>query len=169
MMRNMKKIISAFAATFLLSSLSWAQSRFTYDLSGSSGTRDSVSYSEIHLGLNYYASDWFNWRNSLFTQFGTNIKEVYGLDSTALFKYELYNSSKTLGFEVYAGPGLRFATEKSNAMFGTAGITLGLGGLRIGGGVQSLQYFEERKDKDGFVLSKNETQTFITLSGGGSF
>lgn len=146
-----------------------SDSRVTYDLSGSSGTRDGASFSEIHLGLNWFMSDWFNWRNSLFTQFGTNIKTVSGLDSEALFNYEAYTQNRALGVEFYAGPGVRLASEKSNAVFGKAGVTLGLGGLRIGGGVQALHYLEDRVDTNNNVLNKDEVQTFITLSGGGSF
>ncbi|UXR64566.1 hypothetical protein EZJ49_15965 [Bdellovibrio bacteriovorus] len=146
-----------------------AQSRFSYDLSGASGSRDGESFTEIHLGLNYFVTDWLNWRNSVFTQFGTDINTVYGLDTAGLFNYELYNSNRTLGIEFFAGPGLRFASENSNAAFGKAGVTFGLGGLRIGAGVQQFHYFEDRKDKNDNTLNKDETQYFITLSGGGSF
>ncbi|WP_413568541.1 hypothetical protein ACLWBD_13540 [Bdellovibrio sp. HCB117] len=165
----MKNSILLFVVCFFVSLSSFAQNRFTYDLSGSSGTRDGESYSEIHLGLNYYATNWLNWRNSLFTQFGTEIKTVYGLDSAALFNYDLYTQNRAFGVEFFAGPGLRVATEKSNAVFGKAGITFGLGGLRIGGGVQAFHYLEDRTDKNDFVLGKDEVQYFITLSGGGSF
>nr|BFD60576.1 hypothetical protein CKG001_26830 [Bdellovibrio sp. CKG001] len=163
----MKKWIAAVTIMFSLSAQ--AQSRFSYDLSGASGTRDNESFTEIHLGLNYFVKDWLNWRNSVFTQFGTDINTVYGLDTAALFNYEFYNHSRTLGVEFFAGPGLRFASENSNAAFGKAGITFGLGGLRIGGGVQHFLYFEGRTDKNDNTLNKDETQYFITLSGGGSF
>jgi hypothetical protein len=165
------KTFALFLSTLLFCSLTFAasssDSRVSYDVSGGSGTRDGETYSEIHLGLNWFVEDWLNWRNSLFTQFGTEVKTVYGLDSAALFKADAYNSGRTLGVEVYAGPGLRFATEKSNAVFGKAGITFALGGLRIGGGVQALHYVEDRTDKNENVLGKDETQYFITLSGGG--
>lgn len=163
----MKKWIAA--VTIMFSFLAQAQSRFSYDLSGASGTRDNESFTEIHLGLNYFVKDWLNWRNSVFTQFGTDINTVYGLDTAALFNYEFYNHGRTLGVEFFAGPGLRFASENSNAAFGKAGITFGLGGLRIGGGVQHFLYFEDRTDKNDNTLNKDETQYFITLSGGGSF
>lgn len=146
-----------------------AQSRMSYDLTGSSGTRDGESFSEIHLGLNWFVEEWLNWRNSLFTQFGTDINTVYGLDSAALFNWQAYTQGRGLGIELFAGPGLRFANENSNAVFGKAGVTFGLGGLRIGGGVQAFHYFEDRTDKNNFVLNKDEVQYFITLSGGGSF
>ncbi len=145
-----------------------AQSKVSYDISGGSGTRDGVTYSEVHLGLNWFVQDYLNWRNSLFTQFGSEVKSVYGLDSAALFNVDFYNSSRTLGVEFYAGPGLRFASEKSNAGFGKAGVTFALGGLRIGGGVQALHYWDDREDKNNQTLPKDEFQTFITLSGGGT-
>lgn len=145
-----------------------AQSQVTYDLSGSSGTREGSNYSEIHLGLNWFLNDNFNWRNSVFTQFGTNIKTVNGLDSAALLNYQAYTQSRKLGLEFYVGPGVRLATEKSNAAFAKAGLTFALGGLRVGGGVQALHYLEDRMDADGKLLNKDEVQTFIVLSGGGN-
>lgn len=167
----MKKFTCLFLLCLTLSIRAFAQpgSRFTYDASGSSGTRDGSSYSEVHLGLNWYMDDWFNWRNSIFTQFGANIKTVSGLDSEALFKFDVYTENRGLGLEFYAGPGVRLADQKSNAVFGKAGLTLGLGGLRIGGGIQALHYLEDRIDSNNNMLNKDEVQTFITLSGGGSF
>lgn len=166
----MKKILvlPLFVLCFSFRAHAESESRLTYDLSGSSGTRDGASYSEIHLGLNWYLSDWFNWRNSLFTQYGTNIKTVSGLDSEALLKLDAYTQSRNLGIEFYAGPGVRLADQKSNAIFGKAGVTLALGGIRLGGGVQALHYLEERVDSNNNPLNKDEVQTFITLSGGGS-
>lgn len=148
---------------------SLAQAELTYDLSGASGTRYGETYSEVHLGLNYYPSKFFNWRNSVFSQFGSEIDPVYGLDSAALLNLSHYNQQRTLGVELYAGPGVRVATEKANAGFGKAGVTFALGGLRIGGGVQSFHYFEERVDNQNRTLPQNETQYFIILSGGGRF
>ncbi|NUN06926.1 MAG: hypothetical protein HUU57_14335 [Bdellovibrio sp.] len=165
MQKNLLSLI--FISALVLTST--AHAKVTYDLTGSSGTRDGESFSEIHLGLNWYLSDWLNWRNSVFTQFGTKIKEVYGLDSEALFSWEAYTSARDLGIELFAGPGVRMASEKSNAAFGKAGVTFAVAGLRLGGGVQALHYLEERQDKDGRTLPKDEVQTFITLSGGGSF
>lgn len=168
----MKKSCALFLAISFLSfsvfAASGSNSTISYDLSGGSGTRDGETYSEIHLGLNYFVQDWLNWRNSVFTQFGTEVKTVYGLDSAALFNVDAYTSNRALGIELYAGPGVRFATEKSNAVFGKAGITFALGGLRIGGGVQALHYLEDRTDKNENILGKDETQYFIILSGGGT-
>lgn len=105
----------------------------------------------------------------MFTQFGTNLNTVWGLDTTGLFKTEFYTQGRGAGIELFAGPGLRLANEKSTAALGTAGVTLALGGLRIGGGATYLNYFETRKDKQDQNLPKDEVQYFITLSGGGSF
>ncbi len=163
----MKKIILAFTAAILFSSISSAQN-MSYDISGASGSRDGESYSEIHLGLNYWVNDWFNWRNSVFTQFGSNIDSVFGLDTAGLFNYALYTQSRQIGLELFAGPGLRFATENSNAAFGKAGVTFALAGLRLGVGVQAFHYFEDRTDKQGRTFNKDETQLFFTISGGGS-
>ena len=166
----MKKLILALSIA-LFSSLSFAQNKptFTYDVSGSSGTYNDRSYTEIHLGLNWNMTDWFNWRNSVFTQFGSDLNTVWGLDTTGLFRAEFYTQGRDLGVEFFAGPGLRLANEKSSAALGTAGLTLALGGLRIGGGATYLNYFETRQDKLDQELPKDEVQYFITLSGGGSF
>lgn len=165
----MRKFIGSFLLLCSLSSGAWGQSesRVSYDLSGSSGTRDGASFSEIHLGLNWFVNDWLNWRNSIFTQFGTDIKTVSGLDSEALLNYEAYTKNRSMGVEFFVGPGVRLANEKSNAVFGKGGVTLSLAGLRIGAGVQALHYFEDRLDANDNVLNKDETQYFITLSGGG--
>lgn len=154
---------------FSLSSFAASKSTVTYDLGGASGTRDGKTYSEVQLGLNWFVSDWFNWRNSLFSQFGDEMDSIYGLDSAALFKAEAYTQKRDLGVEVYAGPGVRAATEKSNAAFGKAGITFSLKGIRIGGGVQALHYFEDRFDRAANPLEKDEVQYFVILSGGGMF
>jgi hypothetical protein len=163
--------LTMFVACFLLSStLAFAEkaSTVSYDISGGSGTRDGVSYSEIHLGLNWFIQDYLNWRNSLFTQFGDKINTVYGLDSAALFNTEFYNSNRNLGLELYAGPGVRMASENSNAVFGKAGLVFALGGIRLGGGVQALHYFETRRETNGTAMPLDEVQTFITISGGGT-
>lgn len=167
----MKKSCALFLAiSFLSLSSSFAASgsSLSYDLSGGSGSRDGETYSEIHLGLNWFVYDWLNWRNSIFTQFGSETKTIYGLDSATLFNVEAYTSNRSLGIELYAGPGLRLASENSNAVFGKAGVTLALGGLRIGAGVQANHYLEDRTDKNNRVLGKDETQYFIILAGSGS-
>jgi hypothetical protein len=143
-------------------------STLSYDVSGGSGSHNGNAYSEIHLGLNWYPTEWFNWRNSVFTQFGSTMNTIYGLDTAALFEYSAYTDARSLGVEFYAGPGLRFANEKSNAVFGKAGVTFAFGGLRLGGSVQQTRYFSSRTDKDNYVLPKDETQYFITISGGGT-
>lgn len=166
----MKKHIFILVLLSFFSLNSFAQNRGShviYDVSGSSGTRKGETYSEVHLGLNWFVNDWFNWRNSVFSQFGTEIETIYGLDSAALFNYNAYTKDRKLGVEFYAGPGVRVASEKANAGFGKAGLTFAIGGLRIGGGVQALHYFEDRTDKAGNIFEKDEVQYFLVLSGGG--
>lgn len=144
-----------------------ADSGLSYDISGGSGSHNGYSYSEIHLGLNWHVQDWLNWRNSLFTQFGSNMNTIYGIDTAALFEYSAFTQGRGAGIEFFAGPGLRFANENSNALFGKAGITFALGGLRLGASVQQTKYFSSRTDKSNNTLPKDETQYFITISGGG--
>ncbi|MBO9668110.1 MAG: hypothetical protein J7501_15015 [Bdellovibrio sp.] len=158
--------------SLLTSTLSFAQStnsNLTYDLTGGFGTYNGNSYTEIDLGLNWYFIDWLNWRNSLFTQFGSTINTVFGLDTALLANAVLYNSSGSFGIEGYIGPGLRFANEDSSGVFGKAGLTFAIGRLRIGGGAQVTHYYETRRDRDGFRLPDDEVQYFLVLSGGGGF
>lgn len=168
----MKKIISIIIVVVSCGLPALAQKagppRLTYDLSGGVGSYDGHSYSEIHLGLNWPVYDWLNWRNALFTQFGSTINTVYGLDSSLLFRSDFYNQNRTAGVEFYAGPGVRVASENSNAVFAQGGITFALAGLRLGVGVQALNYFADRKDKEDATLPKGELHYFITLSGGGT-
>lgn len=141
---------------------------FTYDFSGSSGTQNGVTYSEVTLNMNWYLTEWLNWRNGVFTRFGSNVKSVNGLDSSLLAAYNLKNDSGTLGFQAFAGPGVRLASADNSAATADAGVIFTLGGIRLGGGVKYLSYFNAREDLNNSVLPKNETQYFIVLSGGGS-
>lgn len=169
----MKKI-AALSLIFIsiVTSSAFAQDRnpqLTYDLSGGVGSYNGNSYTEVDLGLNWYVQNWLNWRNSVFTQFGSTIKSVYGFDTALIAGTSFYNSSGKLGIELFAGPGLRFANEDSNGAFAKAGAILALGGLRLGGGAQVTHYYNTRKDKDDFELPQDEVQYFIILSGGGTF
>lgn len=139
----------------------------SYDLSGGIGTYNGNSYTEIDLGLNWYLKDWLNWRNSIFTQFGSSINTTYGLDTAAIFGTGFYSSPK-FGVEVFAGPGLRFANEDASGYFGKAGLIFAMGPIRIGGGAQVTKYYDTRRDKYGFKMPDEEVQYFIVLSGGGA-
>lgn len=141
----------------------------TYDVTGGFGSYDGKSYSEIHLGLNWPVYDWLNWRNALFTRFGSSINTVYGLDSSMLLQKEFYTQSRMTGIEFSVGPGVRVANENSNAVFGQAGVTFALAGIRLGVGAQALHYFATRIDKENTTLPNDEVHYFITLAGGGSF
>jgi len=173
------KFISILLVFLTMSSFAWAQrrssqtissddSKITYDLSASFGTYNDHNYNEVTLGLNWYLSDWFNWRNSGFTRFGNQIESVSGLDSSARFQGSYESDNKTFGVNGFIGPGVRLATANSNAAFGEAGLVFKLGGLRIGGGVKSLYYLADRKDSTtGINLPRNDNQVFLILSGSG--
>ncbi|MDG0815687.1 hypothetical protein [Bdellovibrio svalbardensis] len=167
----MKKLIVVLFCLLAFSTKSFAQSRsaFTYDLSGGVGTYNGNSYTEIDFGLNWWMKEWLNWRNSIFTQFGSTIKSVYGLDTSLIFQGSLFTEGRGFGIDLFAGPGLRFASEDSNGAFGKAGLVFNFGGLSIGGGAQVTHYYNTRTDKDDVKLPDDEVQYFIILSGGGSF
>lgn len=139
----------------------------TYDLSGSVGSQNGNSYTEINLGLNWALTDWLTWRNAAFSRFGTNVDSVSGLDSSARFSFLF--GERGASVELFGGPGVRVASRDNNAAFAEGGLTLNLGGLHIGGGAKYLSYFSTRKDTSGVSLPKDETQYFIVLSGGGAF
>ena len=142
---------------------------FSYDVMASAGTQNNNTYNEVKLNLNWYVTDWLNWRNGVFTRFGSNIQSVSGLDSALLATFEAENESKSLGVRAFAGPGVRFASEDNNAGTAEAGIIFKLAGLQLGGGAKFLSYFKTRQDAQGIALPKDETQYFIVLAGGGSF
>lgn len=163
----MKSIITALSILICAFSVSAKEGDFSYDVRGGSGSYHGGSYTEINLGLNWNMKDWLTWRNALFTEFGSELKTVYGLDSSLLFQYEAFTQGRGLGVEMNAGPGLRFGTENSNAIFGTAGITFIFGGLALGGGVQALHYLADRMDRENRDLPPDEVRYYITISGGG--
>lgn len=145
-----------------------SSSRLTYDISASQSQQNGRTYQEINLGLNWFLSDWLVWRNSGFQRQAQQEDTVYGLDSSLRLQQEFMSEDRVFGLKVFGGPGVRVASEKSNAYFAEAGLGLRLGGLQIGAGIKSLQYSETRTDSEGNSLPKTENQIFITLSGSGS-
>lgn len=149
-------------------SVSTDDSKVTYDLSASFGEQNGNQYQEINLGLNWIMNSFLNWRNSLFTRMGQNVDSVSGLDSSLRLQLTSLTDDNSFGFHAFAGPGVRVATQNWNAAFGEAGLIFKLGGIQLGAGIKSIQYFESRTDKNKSPLPKNEQQVFIILSGGGT-
>src|SRR5437868_4515484 len=83
---------------------------FTYDISASSGTENNNSYSELKINLNWFVTDWLNWKNGVFTRFGSNIQNVNGLDSALLATFDASTDDRSLGVQAFAGPGVRMAS-----------------------------------------------------------
>ena len=141
----------------------------TYDLSASFGDQNGKQYQELNLGINWSMNSFLNWRNALFTRLGTNIETISGLDSSLRLQVTSLTDDNTFGFHAFIGPGVRIATENWNAGFGEAGLVFKIGGIQLGAGVKSIQYFETRTtgaNKD--PLPKNEQQVFIILGGSGT-
>lgn len=164
--------ISIFSSLLFFQSTTQAassNSRVTYDVSGSQTTINERTYQEINLGVNWYFTDWFIWRNAAFSRTAQDEDTVYGLDTSFRLQHEWLNSSKTLGFKIFGGPGARIASEKYNAYFGEAGVGFRLGGILLSGGVRSYRYVHNREDNEGIRLPRNENHVFVTLSGGGVF
>lgn len=143
--------------------------KFTYDVGAATGTENNNSYTEIRVSLNWFASEWLNWRNSLFTRMGSNVQSVNGLDSSLLATYTAITDGGGLGIRAFVGPGVRIASQNNNAATAEAGVIFKLGGIELGGGAKYLSYFNTRQDTLGASLPKDETQYFIVLAGGGGF
>ena len=144
------------------------KSRLSYDVSGSQSTQNGRTYQELNLGLNWFLSDWLIFRNSAFQRQSQDQDTIYGLDSSLRLQHSLQNDENTLGFKIFGGPGVRIASEKSNAYFGEAGVGIRLGGINLTAGVKALQYSETRRDSNGNKLPSTENQVFIGISGGGT-
>lgn len=149
-------------------SSSSSDSKFTYDVSASFGNYNDSNYQEINLGLNWIMGDYLNWRNSIFNRMGSGVDNISGLDSSLRLQTSAMTSDETFGFHVFAGPGVRLATNNWNAFFGEAGLIFKIAGIKLGAGVKSITYVENRKDKSNQDLPKNDQQVFLILSGGGS-
>lgn len=152
----------------IVSASSLATARMSYDIGAATGTENNSSYTEMNLALNWYVVDWLNWRNAVFTRFGSEVTSVSGLDTSLLGIYEAYTEGYTFGFKAFAGPGLRFASANNNAATAEAGLIFKLGGIQIGGGARYMSYYNTREDRYRRVLPQDETQYFIVLAGGGS-
>ena len=148
--------------------VSTSDSKVTYDLSASFGEQNGSQYQEINLGLNWVMNSFLNWRNSLFTRLGSAVENVSGLDSSLRVQTTSMTDDNAFGFHAFLGPGVRIASQNWNAAFGEAGLIFKLGGIQLGAGIKSLQYFETRTDKNKDPLPKNEQQVFVILSGGGT-
>lgn len=161
------KIIFAFL--FLTFSIPTLASDFHYDVSAGSGRYNDVSYAEITGGLNWNFADWWTWRNAVFHRFGSDIDSVTGLDTSLRLGNGFITDGGTFGFDFYVGPGLRFADNKGNAVFGEAGLGFKVAGIYLGVGAKSLYYTQTRINSSGTELPKNDTQVYLVLAGGGSF
>lgn len=128
-------IISSFSATAQAAH----QGDIYFDIGAGSGTtgKDSVSYSEIDFGINYFLYNHLDWRNALFARFPTTGSTGYGLDTSGRFigRVDLFNS---LGITGYAGPGFRFQTKDLSAPLLEAGVIFHFPALSAGLGYKSI-------------------------------
>jgi hypothetical protein len=172
---NMKKFFFSFLAAFIFGAGLPAQaqqisrsnhSTLSYDVSVSSGTYDNRTYSELQLGLNWYALDWLNWRNSVFQRFGSSdLDIVTGFDTAFLFTKDAVADGGTFGIQGFIGPGYRFATKDNSGAFAEAGLIFAAGPLRVGVGAKSLYYSNPRVDSTGRESPRNDNQVFFILAG----
>ena len=166
----MKLLIFLFIPNLLMSQArsTTSDTRLTYDISASQSQQNGRTYQEVNLGLNWFFNDWLIWRNSGFQRQAQQEDTVYGLDSSLRLQKEFQSEDRVFGLKVFGGPGIRVASEKSNATFAEAGVGLRLGGIQLGAGIKSLTYSESRSDSNGNSLPRTENQFFVTLSGSGA-
>lgn len=139
---------------------------FDLDISGSTGSYNGKSYSEIHLGLNMNFAEWLTWRNAAFKRFSSGSgQDVTGLDSG--LRLTVHAPFENGGLKFFAGPGYRWADPShNNAAFAEAGLNIQSGRFSVGGGAKYLRYDQPRTDSAGNTLKKDDISYFITLSGG---
>ena len=134
--------------------------RITFDLGGSFGQVNDISYTEVNLGLNTYFSEYFAWRNAVFGRFVEKSDNIYGLDTS--LRGILSVSGVVAGFTIFAGPGYRFVSQGDNVPLAEAGLVFRLAGISLGGGVKTLLTSWVKSG------APNDTQYFLILAGGGS-
>ena len=161
------KVLLGLMMLFSLNAGATTVSPLTYDVGFSTGSYAGNSYSEMHLGLNWYFWEYFNWRNSAFTRSGKNVESATGLDSSLRFETR-DDGADSIGYHIFAGPGFRFSSQSNSAYFAEAGSTLRLGGLSIGAGFKHLNYVRPGNDSTGAELPKGDTNVFLIIAGGGA-
>ena len=154
--------ILLFKPTYAASKSTSSGDRFfykkTFDLGLSSGSINDKSYTEIDLGLNLYFNPNFDFRNAIFSRFGSGVESIVGLDSSARGIY--FAEVDGFGFTSFLGPGVRIPSKGNVTPFLEAGLVLKAPGIGFGIGAKSLA--------NSWVSSlPNETQIFIILAGGG--
>jgi hypothetical protein len=162
----MKTFILALVSIGFIGSVSYAAegsraTDFTYDLGLSSGNSGTGSYTEINLGLNWFAKEWLAWRNAAFGRFQTDVQTAYGLDSSVRLVGE-FGSARN-GLTTFAGPGYRIASGTPTAPFAEEGLVVHMGGLSLGAGAKQIF--------DSWIHQGygNDNQYFLILGGGGAF
>jgi hypothetical protein len=133
----------------------------SYDLGASLGNYAGKSYTELNLGLNWYLSDNFNWRNSVFSRFGGS-SSVAGLDSSMRLESRSQSTDGNFGSHLFLGPGVRIADTANTGLFIEGGASFRIGGFSLGGGLKSIYYSSPASGN-----SNSDTEFFIILGGGG--
>lgn len=151
------------------SSQEGSDSKFTWDIGGSTGSYNGLSYTEINLGLNWSFSDYLVWRNALFSRVRQGSETVNGLDSSLRLQYTLASEDGGVALSLFGGPGYRVATRDASAAFVEAGAEGKLGGLRVGASAKMIFLPNPGTDVNGDSLPKQDIVYTITLSGNGAF
>jgi len=145
------------------------QPRWTYSVGAAVGSDQLGNYTEVQLGASWYQNSWLSWHNVLFSKFGEDYDSVFGLDTSIRGELNLPAERSKFGVQFYAAPGARFATRDNAAGFIEGGVVVKLAALYVGGTVKQFYYMQDREDRFGRNLPREETQTAFILAGGGSF
>lgn len=139
------------------------------DLSGSTGNYNGVTYSEIHMGINFNFSENLTWRNSGFKRIGVSGNQDFsGLDTS--LRYTVDTPFDEGAVKLFAGPGYRWASASDkNAVFAEAGVGLSAGPFNLSAGSKYLRYDKSQFDANGVELKRDDTSYFVTISAGTKF
>ncbi|GIL16497.1 MAG: hypothetical protein BroJett040_02480 [Oligoflexia bacterium] len=140
----------------------------TYDLGVSAGNYGGYSYTELNLGLNWYLARFLNWRNAVFSRFGSQIDSASGLDTSMRLEYRESSDDGDFGIHLFGGPGYRIASKTNSAAFLEGGAIFRFGGFSLGAGVKTFSYAQPGKDINGQELPRQDTNYFLIISGGGA-
>jgi hypothetical protein len=153
---------------FSAESLAEKSRSLNWDLGASIGSYGGSSYSQIDLGVNWFLTDFLNWRNVAFSRFGNSITQAAGLDSSLL--YDFHDGDNDFSYRLFAGPGVRVSSAANTGYFGEAGVVIHTAGLNLGGGVKAINYSNPGTDPTtGLRLPSSDVSYFLIFSGGGGF
>ena len=137
--------------------------RFKFDIGGSSGNSNGLTFFEAHLGVNYYLVKWFYVREAPFYRLPNNHVATYGLDSS--INGELGIPIPELNPHLHLGGGYRVTNTGKDAPFVEGGFGAGFKGTSFNA---SVKYIMNTQVKNGLANERIYTLS-ASFSKSGSF